>query len=533
MHYGMPRRSGRYPFGSGKRPFQSLVEAHQKKKAAKEAARQKKREYAAKRKFRRNMTKEEKQEFINNLKLEREVKQLVDENLHPGRTAAKKMIADVGQRAIKDAATDLATKSLYWGVGKLINEASDKPNTSMPSLSEYLYGKNEHREDTSDATRKMLNKAMKDAGISDKTIKALGAYTNNKVTKQVQEQLAQKAAYWQMANEINKASGGTYENMPSLSEYMFGKNEHKQVDDRDKVRSAVKKILKDANANQNTIDDVVNEFMDRLDDEENKAKHSDLLENALEHKGIKTKTLRDIADEANQKSALKQNIYNIIKSKANTTKKRPLGPFRDDNDLDRAIIGDCKALLRKGGFSDEEIRKYVDDAVTQWNNDKKNGSTMGDSIYFYVYAYMTWSGKFQNKAKHSDNTAELYHRGFTRGNSRNDAVIKAELLKAANVAVSNARSTYKHLDATLPSDKLSNNLNPFKGRTKEMISGFIELLRESMMQVLKDKTDYTDGEINQILTVAAANVRSDTDDIDTIYREYPIQVYNAYVNYER
>jgi hypothetical protein len=319
----------------------------------------------------------------------------VDENLHPGRTAAKKMIADVGQRAIKDAATDLATKSLYWGVGKLINEASGKPNTSMPSLSEYLYGKNEHRDDTSNATRTMLNKAMKDAGISDKTIKALGAYTNNKVTKQVQEQLAQKAAYWQMANEINKASGGTYENMPSLSEYMFGKNEHKQVDDRDKVRSAVKKILKDANANQNTIDDVVNEFMDRLDDEENKAKHSDIIENALEHKGIKIRTLRDIADEANQKSASKQNAYNIIKHKTDIDNSRPLGPFRNENDYERAVVGDCKAILRRGGFSDKEINEYVDAAVAQWNNDKKNGSMMGKSIYYYVYAYMTWSGKFQ------------------------------------------------------------------------------------------------------------------------------------------
>jgi molecular chaperone DnaK (HSP70) len=140
-HIGMPRRSGRYPFGSGKRPFQGLEESLRKKKERKEIEREVKKElkaskqrYKSIRKNKRTMSDEELRNMIQRLKLEKELDSLMKENLKPAQSELDRIIKNVGT----DTITKFGKKASYWTLANIINHIEDDAAKDFPSLAAYM-----------------------------------------------------------------------------------------------------------------------------------------------------------------------------------------------------------------------------------------------------------------------------------------------------------------------------------------------------------------------------------------------------------
>jgi hypothetical protein len=91
---------------------------------------------------------------------------------------------------------------------------------------------------------------------------------------------------------------------------------------------------------------------------------------------------------------------------------------------------------------------------------------------------------------------------------------------------SKLRKQYPHEKYSLPSDKLKDNLVPFKGQRKELIDGYLSEIEASLKETLKSKTDLTDDEITGILTAAAVNLRNKYRNLTTeiVYQKYPLFV---------
>ena len=122
-HYGTPRHSGRFPFGSGKRPFQSLVESGRKKAAEKK----KKKEYEDKKKFKRQLTIEELEGQIRRLKLEKDLTKLTDENIQPGKEIVKNVLSRSGQKV----AEKVLTESGIYAISGLVKAFGNKELADM------------------------------------------------------------------------------------------------------------------------------------------------------------------------------------------------------------------------------------------------------------------------------------------------------------------------------------------------------------------------------------------------------------------
>lgn len=96
-HYGVPRRSGRYPWGSGEDPYH-----HGKSRRGIDASIRADRTRAVKN--RRRLSDADLDKRINRLKKEKEFKRLSDEDLRPGRSAAGKILKSSATKYLTGAA---------------------------------------------------------------------------------------------------------------------------------------------------------------------------------------------------------------------------------------------------------------------------------------------------------------------------------------------------------------------------------------------------------------------------------------------
>lgn len=154
-HYGIPRRSGRFPFGSGERPFQSLkgfaktraLKAATKagiKKAISETSTtddkhvediKKVQERRATRRNIRTLSDEELRRNIQRLRDEKTLKDLLDKDVNPGKQAMNEAL-NVVKNASVSVSTDIVkgtmkylTKTAMTGEER---NAKDLANTIWP-----------------------------------------------------------------------------------------------------------------------------------------------------------------------------------------------------------------------------------------------------------------------------------------------------------------------------------------------------------------------------------------------------------------
>lgn len=129
-HYGIPRKSGRYPFGSGDRPFQGL-KGFAKLKAIKTASKkarsktttddksaenlQKIQERRATRKNVRTLSDDEVRRNIQRLRDEKTLKDLLDSDVNPGKKAMDQALRVV-QSASISVGTDVAKGALKYAI---------------------------------------------------------------------------------------------------------------------------------------------------------------------------------------------------------------------------------------------------------------------------------------------------------------------------------------------------------------------------------------------------------------------------------
>lgn len=176
-HSGTKEHSGRYKWGSGNRPFQRLEKSLQEQRAraknyneAKRNLKLSKLKYKDLKKSKRLLTDDEIRNTINRLKLEKELSQLIDENTSPKKAGIKDALAKAGSQAVQNAGKDLMTKTIYWTVGNAINSADGNSYAKMPSLSEYLFGKNSAETKTNDLrmVEKNVKNVLKSLGVNEK-----------------------------------------------------------------------------------------------------------------------------------------------------------------------------------------------------------------------------------------------------------------------------------------------------------------------------------------------------------------------------
>lgn len=112
-HTGVKRRSGRYPWGSGEHPYQSESHAF---RAARRTSSEKKtkqpkdpvkmeRKDLIKSKNLHSMSPDDLQKMISRLKQEKELKDLVESDIAPGKKAMREVMASVGKQTAKEVLT--------------------------------------------------------------------------------------------------------------------------------------------------------------------------------------------------------------------------------------------------------------------------------------------------------------------------------------------------------------------------------------------------------------------------------------------
>lgn len=133
IHYGIKRRSGRYPWGSGEHPYQSekspphqATRKAKKEKAPKDPVKMKRAEMI-KSKNLHNMSPEDLQKMINRLKQEKELKNLVEADIAPGKKVIKEVLADVG----KQTAKEVITGSVRYGINLALQDEKNRKFNSV------------------------------------------------------------------------------------------------------------------------------------------------------------------------------------------------------------------------------------------------------------------------------------------------------------------------------------------------------------------------------------------------------------------
>lgn len=135
IHYGIKRRSGRYPWGSGDNPYQrekSPPHQTERKKTLYENKPKDpvkiKRQEMIKSKNLHAMSQKDLQDMIDRMKKEKELKNLIESDIAPGRKVIKEVLADVG----KQTAKEVIQGSVRYG----INYSLQDPNTRKFSAAE-------------------------------------------------------------------------------------------------------------------------------------------------------------------------------------------------------------------------------------------------------------------------------------------------------------------------------------------------------------------------------------------------------------
>lgn len=120
-HIGVKRRSGRYKFGSGERPYQGLSKGQIRKiKKGKEPYIDKK---PKKPKSISEMTDEEIKQRIERLKLEQTLKQLIPADPPPKESELKKLTKKVGLGILEKSVDNIGTQGLTYALGTAVNRA--------------------------------------------------------------------------------------------------------------------------------------------------------------------------------------------------------------------------------------------------------------------------------------------------------------------------------------------------------------------------------------------------------------------------
>lgn len=116
-HSGVKRRSGRYPWGSGEHPYQgeshAFRAAHGKSSTSSKAKKTKEpkdpvkmqRKDLIKSKNLHAMSPDDLQKMIDRLRKEKELKNLVESDIAPGKKIMKEIMAEVGKQTAKEVLT--------------------------------------------------------------------------------------------------------------------------------------------------------------------------------------------------------------------------------------------------------------------------------------------------------------------------------------------------------------------------------------------------------------------------------------------
>lgn len=145
VHYGIKRRSGRYPWGSGEHPYQS--EKSPPRQAARKSQANKKpvdtvkmkRKEMIKSKNLHNMSPEDLQKMINRLKQEKELKNLIEADIAPGKKIIKEVLADVGKQTAKEVIAGSVRYSINLALQDKDNRTFNSADLAMaiyPKLNE-------------------------------------------------------------------------------------------------------------------------------------------------------------------------------------------------------------------------------------------------------------------------------------------------------------------------------------------------------------------------------------------------------------
>ena len=122
-HIGVKRRSGRYPFGSGDRPYQGVSKGLARK--LKKQAKRGKLEDPSKPKPKSisEMTDDEIKAKIERLRLEQTLSQLMPKEPPPKESELKKLAKKVGLGVLEKSLDNVGTQGLTYFLGTAVNKA--------------------------------------------------------------------------------------------------------------------------------------------------------------------------------------------------------------------------------------------------------------------------------------------------------------------------------------------------------------------------------------------------------------------------
>ena len=120
-HIGVKRRSGRYPFGSGDRPYQGVSKGLARK--LKKQAKQDKLEDPNKPKSISEMTDDEIKAKIERLRLEQTLSQLMPKEPPPKESELKKLAKKVGLGVLEKSLDNVGTQGMTYFLATALNKA--------------------------------------------------------------------------------------------------------------------------------------------------------------------------------------------------------------------------------------------------------------------------------------------------------------------------------------------------------------------------------------------------------------------------
>lgn len=165
-HYGIKRKSGRFKYGSGERPYQDLP-AHKRSKLLKNIetkikgkttdkkgsskspeeksdAKKNTDAIASRQKIKQNvriLSDDEIVRNINRLRNEKMMKNLIDEDIAPARTKVKNAIKQISDQSVRTVGTEMATGSLRY----LIKTQLTGKSFSAVDLAETIWPKQKQK----------------------------------------------------------------------------------------------------------------------------------------------------------------------------------------------------------------------------------------------------------------------------------------------------------------------------------------------------------------------------------------------------
>lgn len=123
-HIGMPRRSGRYPWGSGKNPYHhGRSSPGGKRKNSKDSEARRDRKEALRN--RRSLSDEELSRRIGRLEQEKRLKELTTDDLYPGKREVDDSLKQIGKKVLIVGGTAAAMVA----VNSVLHKTMNRPTT--------------------------------------------------------------------------------------------------------------------------------------------------------------------------------------------------------------------------------------------------------------------------------------------------------------------------------------------------------------------------------------------------------------------